>query len=81
MMCSSMQYDIIFQMDVKKFMEYMIDEYKEIQTELVNDLQKVCHSPNELGFLAGRIAELNDQIAKLEYYLDQWEISKLSNEL
>lgn len=71
----------LFEMNIKEFIESRIEEINDTLRELMNDLQKVCHSPNELGFLAGRIAELNDQIARLEYYLDQWEISQLSNEL
>lgn len=62
----------IYSMDVLQFIKFRIAELEEEKAELINDLQKVCHSPHELAFLSGRIAEIQDQLYKLEYYRTEY---------
>lgn len=60
------------QMNVKDFISFRIAVVSEEICDLILELEKLAHSPNELGFTAGRITELNYEIMKLKQYLGQW---------
>ncbi|HID0815746.1 TPA: hypothetical protein ACXNW8_001356 [Clostridium botulinum] len=51
---------------VEKYLKFRIDEMKYELSDLISEMEKIAHSPNEIEFTAGRIAELNEQITKLE---------------
>lgn len=48
-----------------------IKELKVDISDIIFEIEKVSHSPNELGFTAGRIEELNYQLIKLKLQLDR----------
>lgn len=63
----------ISEMTVKDFLEFRIAEIKLEINDLIMEMERVAHSPNELGFVAGRLVELNDQLRKMKDYLDKYE--------
>ena len=60
------------EMGIAEFMEFEIQALKADRDEQIVELETVCHSPNELGFLAGRIAELHRQIRNMNQYLQEY---------
>lgn len=60
------------EMSVAEFMEFEIEALKADRDEQIVEMETVCHSPNELGFLAGRIAELHRQIRNMKQYLQEY---------
>lgn len=53
-------------MSADEYLNFRLQEMKYELTDLILEMERIAHSPNELGFIAGRIAELNEQITKLE---------------
>lgn len=60
---------------VSEFIKVQLDNKRQIQAELIQDLGKIAHSPNELGFLAGQVYAIAEDIRMLEYSLQQIEQS------
>lgn len=60
-------------MTAMEFIQFRIDVITEEISDLILELERLSHSPNELGFTAGRITELNYEIILLKKYLKQWQ--------
>ena len=60
------------EMGIAEFMEFEIEALQADRDEQIVEMETVCHSPNELGFLAGRIAELHRQIRNMNQYLQEY---------
>lgn len=60
-------------MGIAEFMEFEIQALTEDRNDQITEMETVCHSPNELGFLAGRIAELHRQIRNMKQYLQEYK--------
>lgn len=55
-------------MTVLEFIDYRIEELNFELSEQIQKLMELCHSPYEMGFVAGRVFEINAEIEKLKYY-------------
>ncbi|MPM36891.1 hypothetical protein SDC9_83495 [bioreactor metagenome] len=53
-------------MSIAEFIDYRIKFVQEEISDLILDMEKVAHSPSEMAFMAGRIAELNYEILTLK---------------
>ncbi|MFT8313299.1 MAG: hypothetical protein ABF633_03475 [Clostridium sp.] len=62
-----------YQMNVGDYLRYRIAEMRAEIKDLIYGMEDRSHSPHELGFLGGRIAELNEQIKHLEHDLDDYK--------
>lgn len=69
----------IYKMTIRDFLEFRIEMVREEISDLILELEKVAHSPNELGFMSGRITELNYELIKLERYLEEYKLSEDEN--
>lgn len=69
----------IYKMTIGDFLEFRIGVVREEMSDLIFELEKVAHSPNELGFMSGRITELNYELMKLKIYLEEYKISEDEN--
>lgn len=69
----------IYKMTIRDFLEFRIEMVREEISDLILELEKVAHSPNELGFMSGRITELNYELMKLERYLEEYKLSEDEN--
>ena len=59
-------------MGIAEFMAFEIEALTADRDEQIVEMDTVCHSPNELGFLAGRITELHRQIRNMKQYLQEY---------
>lgn len=69
----------IYNMTVRKFLEFRIEIVREEISDLIFELEKIAHSSNELGFMSGRITELNYELMKLERYLEEYKLAEDEN--
>lgn len=69
----------IYKMTIRDFLEFRIEMVREEISDLILELEKVAHSSNELGFMSGRITELNYELMKLERYLEEYKLSEDEN--
>lgn len=60
-------------MTMAEFMGFEIAALTSDRDEQILEMDSVCHSPNELGYLAGRIAELHRQIRNMNEYLRDYK--------
>lgn len=58
----------VMEMTIIEFINYRIEELNFELAEQIQKLWELSHSPSELGFVAGRVFQINDEIEKLKYY-------------
>lgn len=56
------------EMTIMEFIAYRIEELTFELTDQIQKLWDLSHSPNELGFVAGKVFQINAEIEKLKYY-------------
>lgn len=65
--------EYFFGMNVEDFLEYRIDGLRFELKETISKLEEVAHSPQELAFVTGKIVNINEEIAYLEYCLNEYK--------
>lgn len=64
-------YDLDHTATAERVINSQIEELKTDISDLVFEMNKFSHSPNEKGFRADRVVELDYQISKLKFQLDR----------
>lgn len=62
-----------YSMNVGDYLNYRIAEMRADIEDLIYSMEDRSHNATELSFIAGRIAELNEQIKHLEHDLETYK--------